>query len=122
MQLSVEVAPGFKRLSIQPKGNTMTAYTKLLALAISGFAVLAMPMDASAKTRTAPHHRHYSEVAPRHWHYLEVTRGYAPRQIADGSLVDSYGWRKWPGSAGWDNTCFNLDHLPSQFACSASNG
>ncbi len=53
------------------------------------------------------------------WHLSNNQRGCPVHQIADGSLVDCNGWRKWSGSIGWDNTCFRtLDYLPSQFACS----
>ena len=38
-------------------------------------------------------------------------------RTSEGELVDCNGWRLRPG--GWDNTCFNLDYLPSQFACSS---
>jgi hypothetical protein len=38
------------------------------------------------------------------------------RRLAGGDLVDCHGWRL--SSDGWDNSCFNLDHLSSQFACS----
>ena len=91
----------------------MTATRKLVTLAIAGFAMLAVPMWAAAETGTAPHHRHFSKKA---------RVGCPVHQIADGSLVDCQGWRKWSGSVGWDNTCFNLDYMPSQFACSGRGG
>jgi hypothetical protein len=86
----------------------VTANTTLVTLAISGFAMFAVPLGATAQPSTAPHHGHP----------LEAARGCPVRQLADGSLVDCHGWRKWWGSFGWDNTCLNLDYLPSQFACS----
>lgn len=35
-----------------------------------------------------------------------------------GELVDCQGWRLRPNAIGWDNSCFHLDYLPSEFACS----
>lgn len=84
----------------------MTVNRKLAALMIG---VLAASMfRAEAETRTNAHHRHL----------LKMQHGCPVREIADGSLVDCHGWRKWSGSIGWDNTCLNLDYLPSEFACS----
>jgi hypothetical protein len=37
-----------------------------------------------------------------------------------GELVDKAGWRLREG--GWDNTCFSMPWLPSQYACSAKGG
>jgi len=34
----------------------------------------------------------------------------------DGTTVDCHGARKLNG--GWDNSCFRLDYLPSEAACS----
>jgi hypothetical protein len=47
-----------------------------------------------------------------------ATEEYAPplRRIVGGDYVDRKGWRYRPGF-GWDNTCFHLDYLASQFAC-----
>ena len=88
----------------------MSCSNWLVAIA-AGFAMLAAPLFGSAgETRTKAHHRHHS---------LNEARGCPVRQIADGSLVDCRGWRKWSGSIGWDNSCFNLDYLPSEFACSS---
>ncbi len=90
----------------------MSAGNKLVAIA-AGFAILAATLCGTAdaaKNKIKAHHQHY------------VSGGCPVRQIADGSLVDCHGWRQWSGSIGWDNTCFNLDYLPSQFACSSKGG
>jgi len=31
--------------------------------------------------------------------------------------VDRGGWRLRSNAIGWDNTCFDLGYLPSEFAC-----
>ncbi len=94
------------------KGDAMSVNGKLVALT-GAFALLAAPLfGAAAETGSKTHHRHF----------LNKARGCPVRQIADGSLVDCRGWRKWSGSIGWDNTCFDLDYLPSEFACSSSRG
>jgi hypothetical protein len=87
---------------------------KKLTVCSAAFAILAAPMFGSAaEARTKMHHRHFANNV----------RGCPVRQIADGSLVDCHGWRKWSGSIGWDNTCFRtLDYLPSEFACSGRGG
>jgi hypothetical protein len=38
---------------------------------------------------------------------------------AGGTLVTCDGWRLRSTARGWDNSCFNLNYLPSKFACSA---
>jgi hypothetical protein len=83
---------------------------KLMALMIGVLVMLAAPMFAEAAGKSKKMHYRYS---------LNKQAGCPVRQIADGSLVDCHGWRKWSGSIGWDNTCFNLDYLPSEFACSS---
>jgi hypothetical protein len=90
----------------------MSTNNKLVAIAV-GFAVLAAPLfgAADAKPKIKTHHRHH----------VSELRGCPVHQIADGSLVDCHGWRKWSGVIGWDNTCFNLDYMPSQFACSSKS-
>jgi hypothetical protein len=86
----------------------MTASRQLLALT-AGFALLAAAAQGAAAETKRTHHRHF----------LHRTVGCPVHEIADGSLVDCHGWRKWSGAMGWDNTCFNLDYMPSQFACSS---
>ncbi len=39
------------------------------------------------------------------------------RRTVNGDIVDCNGWRLRP--SGWDNTCLNLDYLPSMYACSS---
>ncbi len=73
-------------------------------------ATIALPLSPpqSAEARPKAHHRYYAQ------HYS----GCPLHRAIDGSLVDCHGWRLGSG-IGWDNTCFNLDYLPSQFACSS---
>ncbi|MGA7325435.1 MAG: hypothetical protein WBX25_13335 [Rhodomicrobium sp.] len=80
----------------------------------AAFAILAAPWlgAAEAKPKIKTHHRHF----------VNKSSGCPVRQIADGSLVDCHGWRKWSGTIGWDNTCLHLDYLDSQFACTSPNG
>jgi hypothetical protein len=87
----------------------MAMNRKSVALTISALAMLAAStLGAEAEAKSKKHHRHF----------VNRDRGCPVRVIADGSLVDCNGWRKWSGVIGWDNTCLNLDYLPSQYACS----
>ncbi len=51
-------------------------------------------------------------------HIGQHQRGCPVRRLPSGELVDCRGWRFGHG-IGWDNSCFNLDYLPSSYACSA---
>ena len=44
------------------------------------------------------------------------------RQTVNGDIVDCHGWRLRSNATGWDNTCLNLDYLPSMYACSPRGG
>jgi hypothetical protein len=44
------------------------------------------------------------------------------RQTVNGDTVDCHGWRLRTNATGWDNTCLNLDYLPSMYACSSRGG
>ena len=74
----------------------------------AALALIAGPVSqATAEDGAKTHHRHFAKRSldcPVH-------------RTADGELADCQGWRLRPG-IGWDNSCFNLDYLPSQFACS----
>jgi hypothetical protein len=79
---------------------------KSIAAALSA-AMLASSVSGVLAAENPKRHprRHYaSEACPTH-------------RAVDGTLVDCQGWRK-RDSVGWDNSCFNLDYLPSQYACS----
>ena len=54
-----------------------------------------------------------------HRHQPVWFRGCPVHRNAEGDLIDCQGWRYRDNAAGWDNTCFNLDYLPSMFACSS---
>ena len=103
----------------------MTAVTKLVALAISCFAMLAVPMGATAEakparhhwhsfaTNTARHHRHSfaAKTTPHYWHSLQQTSGRPVWRMADASFVDCHGWRKWHGAVGYVVPSYS-DDLP----------
>jgi hypothetical protein len=92
--------------------NRLTAVATSCAILA---AVMLSATGAMAKTNRA-HHR------PQYREQMQRPAGCPVHQIADGSLVDCQGWRKWSGSIGWDNSCLNLDYLPSAFACSSRGG
>ena len=88
-----------------------------LAVLIAMFAMLAVPAAAGAQAgRYRAHYRVY-----RH-HCLAMPCRCPLHRTAEGELVDCQGWRLRGGTIGWDNSCFNLDYLPSQFACGSGNG
>jgi hypothetical protein len=77
------------------------------------FAPVALSVSEAIAGTNRAHHR------PLYSDQMQRSAGCPVRQIADGSLVDCHGWRKWSGYIGWDNSCFNLDYLPSEYACSS---
>jgi hypothetical protein len=86
----------------------MSIGRKLLVV-VAGVAMFSAPsFGAEAKQ----HHRH----SVHKFHKFSQPRPMYRRSV-DGDLVDNNGWRLRDGT--WDNTCFNLDYLPSEFACSA---
>lgn len=92
----------------------MRTSNKLAALA----ACCAMLVASAAETRAA------AEIT-YHWPFFRFS---APRltscpvhKNAFGELIDCHGWRLRNNAIGWDNGCFCLDYLPSQFACSSHN-
>jgi hypothetical protein len=90
----------------------MTANNKLAALT-AALAMLCAPMFgaiADAKPKIKTHHRHFAH-RPTYP---------AERRTAGGELLGGNGWRHRDGTS--DNTCFHLNYLPSQFACSPNGG
>jgi hypothetical protein len=84
-----------------------------LAAVIACFAMIAVQaVAANAAGRTRAHYRVHSR------YYVGIPSGCPIHRTAEGEIVDCQGWRLRPG--GWDNSCFNLDYLPSQFACSGA--
>ena len=86
-----------------------------LAVLIAMFAMLAAP--AAARThagRASAHTGVYRHPC------LAMPCRCPLHRTAEGELVDCQGWRL--RDSGWDNSCFDLDYLPSQFACSSGNG
>lgn len=80
-----------------------------MAFLAAGLAVLAVQaLPAAARYRVHPH-------------YYAGGNPYCPvRRTITGALVDCHGWRYRSNAIGWDPSCFNLDYLPSMFACSAN--
>jgi hypothetical protein len=56
----------------------------------------------------------------RHRHIVRKPVGCPIHRTAEGEPVDCRGWRYRAG-VGWDNTCINLDYLPSMYACSSND-
>ena len=58
-----------------------------------------------------------------HRQRAQAAREYASglKRLSNGDYVDRDGWRYRQGF-GWDNTCFHLNYLDSQFACNAGGG
>jgi hypothetical protein len=81
----------------------------VLAAVLTPLAACLQPAFAGAKHKG---YRGYYYQQPR------ATREYAPslRRIVGGDYVDREGWRYRPGF-GWDNSCFRLNYLASQYAC-----
>jgi hypothetical protein len=84
---------------------------RMLAAVIACSAMIAVQ---AAAANSAERKRAHYRVYPRH--YVGIPSDCPIRRTAEGEIVDCQGWRLRPG--GWDNSCFNLDYLPSQFACS----
>jgi hypothetical protein len=87
----------------------MSINNNLLVFTLAFAFLAALPSTAPADAKPKGDYRHYV----RKYNYPPV------RRAVDGSLVDRQGWRLRPGY-GWDNTCFSLDYLDSQYACSNS--
>jgi hypothetical protein len=61
-----------------------------------------------------------AEVAKGHRRHIVRRHVACPvHRNAEGELVDCQGWRKRANATGWDNSCFNIDYLPSMYACSS---
>src|SRR5271165_6826172 len=78
-------------------------YHKKIAALVVCCAILAGAPASAGKARK--HDRQYAQTPV----------GCPLHRAVDGTLVDCHGWR-WRDNSGWDNSCFNLDYLPSQFA------
>ncbi len=90
----------------------MSTNGRLVALA-AAFSMLVAPAFGAAAEREAQiHHRNYVD---RQVYYPAPTGYYAGYY----GVPYTYGWRHRSNARGWDNTCFNLPWLPSEFACSA---
>jgi hypothetical protein len=92
---------------------------RMLTLAVATVATLAAsplaPDTAEAKSKA-----YKGYAGPR---YARAGQYGCPlRRTVDGDLVDCRGWRLRSNATGWDNTCLNLDYLPSMYACSSRGG
>ncbi len=87
----------------------MSTSGRLVALA-AAFSMLVAP--AFAEREAGIHHRNYVDTQV---YYPGLTGFYAGYY----GVPYTYGWRHRSNARGWDNTCFNLPWLPSEFACSA---
>jgi hypothetical protein len=92
---------------------------RILTLAAATVAMLAAPQlaqdTAEAKTKA---HKGYAGQR-----YAREGRFNCPlRQTVNGDIVDCRGWRLRSNAIGWDNSCLNLDYLPSMYACSSRGG
>jgi hypothetical protein len=87
---------------------------RMVTLAAATVAMLAAPLapdTAEAKTKA------YKEYAGQK--YARGPQSNCPlRRTVNGDIVDCNGWRLRSNATGWDNTCLNLDYLPSMYACS----
>ena len=93
---------------------------RILTLAAATVAVLAAPQlapdTAQAKSKA------YKGYAGQRY-ARGGAQAYCPlRQTVNGDIVDCHGWRLRTNATGWDNTCLNLDYLPSMYACSSRGG
>jgi hypothetical protein len=86
----------------------MKGYINLATLAAL-CATVAAP--ASAATSKARHYAYRQHLARQ-------TYACPFHRNAAGNLIDCHGWRLRSNAKGWDNSCFNLDYLPSEYACS----
>ncbi len=92
------------------KAHKMAAVIAACALLVAP--VAAAPSKHAAKDHHRTAHRHHAK-----------TQGSCPvHKNAEGEPVDCRGWRYRGGAIGWDNTCLNLDYLPSAYACSNPGG
>ncbi len=82
--------------------------TRTLGVLAASIALLAAATPGSAFERPT-HHRYH----------VRKPVGCPLRRTIGGTIVDCQGWRLRSNATGWDNTCFDLDYLPSMFACSS---
>ena len=88
---------------------------KILTLLAAAVAMLAAqqlaPGAAEAKSKA------YKGYAGQRYARTGSQSNCPLRRTVNGDIVDCNGWRL--RSTGWDNTCLNLDYLPSMYACSS---
>jgi hypothetical protein len=85
----------------------VVAFTACLSILAAGPASM---VAAKSRVKAKAHHRHVAQGSA----------GCPLRRVAGGDLADCHGWRLIDGR--WDNTCFNLDYMLSQYACSGPGG
>jgi hypothetical protein len=92
---------------------------RILTLAVATVAMLAAPQLAqdTAEAKTKAHKGYAGQRYAR-----EGPFNCPLRQTVNGDIVDCRGWRLRSNAIGWDNSCLNLDYLPSMYACSSRGG
>jgi len=86
---------------------------KILILLAATIAMLAAPLADTAEAKT----KAYKGYAGQRYARTGSQSNCPLRRTVNGDIVDCNGWRLRP--SGWDNTCLNLDYLPSMYACSS---
>ncbi len=84
---------------------------RILTATAAIIAMLTVSMaGAAAEAKTNTRHR-----------YVAKSQNTCPlRRTVNGDIVDCHGWRLRSNATGWDNSCLNLDYLPSMYACGSS--
>jgi len=90
---------------------------RMLTLAAAAALIAAPQLAPDAAAKTKAHKGYAGQRYARGPQY-----GCPLRQTINGDIVDCHGWRLRSNATGWDNTCFNLDYLPSMYACSPRGG
>jgi hypothetical protein len=86
---------------------------RMLTLLAATVAMLAAPLAPDTAEAKSKAHKGYAGQR-----YARGGQHICPlRRTVNGDIVDCNGWRLRP--SGWDNTCLNLDYLPSMYACSS---
>ncbi len=87
---------------------------RMLTLGAAAALLAALPLATNAVEAKTKAHKGYTGQR-----YARGAQNGCPlRRTVDGDLVDCRGWRFRP-NVGWDNTCLNVDYLPSMYACSS---
>jgi hypothetical protein len=83
-----------------------------LAVVTTAAVMLVVPMFGAVAKEASTEQQQY-------WPYMRMAKGCPLHRAAGGAIVDCHGWRLRSTVRGWDNSCFNLDYLPSSVACTS---